>query len=178
MKVTIDNTFHYKTSSNSSSHEATTPPFTTVLTSNKLKAKSIIKSFDSRGGLHAAGAGSSSNKSGNGGTGGAIKSIGGGIINIGGANVGGPNSIIGSHKRYKSSAGSSNCHSSFSNDRSKYRIWRTSIYLYIHKLLTLYRKNSTRRDTRLQHICLVRQSQWWQRQWRQWNSRRSDIWKC
>jgi hypothetical protein len=85
---------HYKTSSNSS-HE----PLSKGLVKPQ-SSKQLIKSFDSRGG-HA----SSSNKSANVQAG----------TNAGGSTTG----ANGIQKRYKSSATSSNCHSSFSNERSK-----------------------------------------------------------
>lgn len=85
---------HYKTSTNSS-HE----PLSKGLKKPQ-SSKQLITSFDSRGG-HA----SSSNKSGNVQAG-----------TNGGGSTTGPNNI---QKLYKSSATSSNCHSSFSNERSK-----------------------------------------------------------
>lgn len=116
---------HYKTSSNSSSHEAASLGYgtlgalgggaSTFSVHSKLKTKHVIKSFDSRGGPpHAAvgGGASSSNKSVN------VQSFGGAAhATMGGGS--GAGAGMGTHKRYKSSAGSSNCHSSFSNERSK-----------------------------------------------------------
>ena len=115
---------HYKTSSNSSSHDASLITGlhgiggnSTISGFAKMKSKHIIKSFDSRGGPPNAGTGaggaSSSNKSAN------VQSFGGGGHGTTGGGSG-AGAGLGAHKRYKSSAGSSNCHSSFSNERSKW----------------------------------------------------------
>lgn len=103
---------HFQTSATDSAALATAS-FLQGL-SNQLMSKHIIKSFDSRG-TGGAGGSSSSNH---------VKSF----ARSGGAATGKSNKQAASseagqgpgHKRYKSSAGSSLCHSSFSNERSKY----------------------------------------------------------
>lgn len=147
MKVSSDNNTsqHYKTSSNSSQDASLISGLI------KLKSKHIIKSFDSRGG-HA----SSSNKSGN------VPSYGGAGTGSGGAG----------HKRYKSSAGSSNCHSSFSNERSKFtRIFgnilyhqiqdgspTNAIFLPLNGLIMTFDCRKIIRRGSAKYICLLRQS--------------------